>query len=239
MLQFRHDTRCAGRRSGRTPSACSASGTATLHDTTYAVRKYEVRSQRMPLDPHLHGGRILSIRGSHPTSIRKNIRTKLAGTRSKEHVQDCGPSARNSCGSAHPSALVTEVGSSAAPSAAGMTRKLGSPHHGSRRSRAWSNGRSSLRATPAVETRAIAHSRSGLASGVKGMSCCGYRRTVSAGQVARRTTWLVVDPNSIRSSGFRPCTPMTIRSGLWSVAARRISRYGLPWAKRTCGWHAS
>jgi len=32
----------------------------------------------------------------------------------------------------------------------------------------------------------------------------GYERTVSTGHVARRTTWFVVDPKSIKSSGFRP-----------------------------------
>src|SRR5512134_1642526 len=52
----------------------------------------------------------------------------------------------------------------------GIARKLGSPHQGSRRSPSWSKGTSSLRATPAVETSATVHSRSGLASGVKGMT---------------------------------------------------------------------
>jgi hypothetical protein len=52
----------------------------------------------------------------------------------------------------------------------GIARKLGSPHQGSRRSRSWSKGRSSLRATPAVETSATVQSRSGFASGVKGMT---------------------------------------------------------------------
>ena len=39
-----------------------------------------------------------------------------------------------------------------------------------------------------------------------------YCRSVRTGHVARRTTWLVVDPKSMRSNGLRPWTPMTMRS---------------------------
>ena len=46
---------------------------------------------------------------------------------------------------------------------------------GSRRSPSWSKGRPSLRATPAVETSATVHSRSGFASGVKGTTPGSYR----------------------------------------------------------------
>src|SRR5262245_88254 len=52
----------------------------------------------------------------------------------------------------------------------GIARKLGSPHQGLRRSPSWSKGLSSLRATPAVETSATVHSRSGFASGLRGIT---------------------------------------------------------------------
>ena len=48
-------------------------------------------------------------------------------------------------------------------------------------------------------------------------------RTVKTGHVARRTTGSAVDPNSIRSIGFLPWIPSTIRSLRCSAAMRRIS----------------
>ena len=52
--------------------------------------------------------------------------------------------------------------------------------------------------------------------------------SVNTGHDAARTTWFVVDPNSMRSSGLRPRTPITIKS-VWSCAAiSRMRRYGLP-----------
>ena len=55
----------------------------------------------------------------------------------------------------------------------GRTRKLGSPHQGSRRSPSWSKGSSSRRARAAVLTRATRASLSGFARGVQGMSRFG------------------------------------------------------------------
>jgi murein L,D-transpeptidase YcbB/YkuD len=59
-----------------------------------------------------------------------------------------------------------------------------------------------------------------------------HPRSVSTGQVARRTTWFVVDPNSTVSSGFRPPMPITMRSLSSSAATWRIRTYGFPLATR-------
>jgi len=44
--------------------------------------------------------------------------------------------------------------------------------------------------------------------------------------VARRTTWLAVDANSIRSRAFRPCTRMTMRSAFTGARLACSSRDG-------------
>jgi len=57
---------------------------------------------------------------------------------------------------------------------------------------------------------------------------CGQPRTIKTGQVAARMTWYVVEPNTSRSMGLRPWTPITIKSACSSADRCSTRRYAPP-----------